>query len=398
LLGSFDVTYCDYFGICIFSHTIRLYVNMELFRNACGADARPPETVTEWVAACSKINEYGNRIGKPLIPIGGRGFDKGTLAMLLSNYFSQLNADLPERCSRYGGRNIYNADLFGQMRRGDIAPRRLFAAYALIAELGRYFAPGFSSIDLEQTKYLFSSGNVAFFIDGTYNAWSMVNNAPFEVEIVRLPALDREHRLGNDSIGLTAETRVDGYSGKFGIAKAGRNFDIALDFLQYITSYRVNRMTMVDYCKWMSPLKQVAYSGMMEKLQPVTGAEYPAIPIPFHMGAYSTRKSLQWLESCIVNREPDPAEYMRTAFTGDRENMIDELQENRLSCQRTMWDLAATASAMRTGLLAAPGPGVNRRRLADRADIAAEAAMSIYRAGRANLDAADELAKTPEEP
>lgn len=352
MLSAFDPAYSDFFGVCIFMHTTRVYVNVDLYEKACGT-SRLPETVTEWLDSCRKIREYGREINKPLIPIGVRGFDKGTLGQLLGNYNSQLNAGLAD-CGSLYKYGVANSEIFRRVNAGELSKETLLRPYELIHEIGQYFAEGFSAIDLEQTKYLFSSGNVCYFIDGTYNAWSLVSNSPFRVAVIRMPVLDREHPLGRDAVGRVSELGA-GVGGKFGIARKSKHRDIALDFLRFITSYDINKMTMVDHCRWMSSLKHVEYEGLMKSFVPVGSTGYIPVGIPFDLGAYSRRRNLQRAERGIIVNDPAPGLSFWNGFLRDRPAIIDELRETGYGIQRNLWVMDATRSALSYGAAETPG-------------------------------------------
>ena len=82
-------------------HTTRVYVNMKLYEEATGK-TELPDTLTEWLVDCARLKEYGLQQKRPIIPIGVRGFDKGTIGQLLSTYNSQLTTDLSDTGSPYG--------------------------------------------------------------------------------------------------------------------------------------------------------------------------------------------------------------------------------------------------------------------------------------------------------
>lgn len=384
--SSFDSTYSDFFGVCIFMHTIRVYVNVDLYEKACGA-SKLPETVSEWLDSCRKIREYGQKINKPLIPIGVRGFDKSTLAQLLSIYNSQMNANLSDTSSLYGY-GVTPAEIFRQINSGELEIEKLLRPYELINEIGQYFAEGFSAIDLEQTKYLFSSGNVCYFIDGTYNAWSLVNNSAFKVAVIKIPTLDSGHPLGREALGAISELGA-GIGGKFGITKKSRHQDIALDFLMFITSHKISRMTMVEHCKWMSPLKHIQYEGLMKTFAPVSRSSYIPIAIPFDLGIYSRRRNLQRTEHNIIHKARTPGRNFWNDFLDDRALIIDELRENTYGIQRNLWVMDATNSALSYGLKTAP----NDDFLKFRANINMEGIIGRWQTLDNQLLTIEELAK-----
>ncbi len=346
MISSFDTNYSEFFGVNIFMYTTRVYVNMDLYRAACPGEPLP-KNVTEWLEACRKLKEYGAKIGKPVIPIGVRGFDKSTLAQLISSYNDQLNSAWSDNGStlNYG---VRNAELFQKINEGTFDRKELLTPFEVVSDIGHYFADGFSAIDLEQTKYLFASGLVGFFIDGTYNAWSMVNNSPFEVEIIRIPVIARRHRLGARSVGEVTELGY-GIGGKMGISRRAKNFELTLDFLRFLTSYNISRMTMVEHCKWLTPLKEMKYEGLLKKTEPVSQTEYMPIGIPFELGTHSRRIMLQSMEQSIMDGSPDAGEIFWRKFLSERRQILDELREGRYGISRTLWSMDSSASALRLG-------------------------------------------------
>lgn len=346
MLASLDPNYSEFFSVNLFMMTVRVYANVDLIRKATGSD-KMPDTVTEWLEICRKVREYGKATNRPVIPIGVRGFDKATLSTLFYDYNAQLNGDLSDFISAYGFGGA-PADAFEAINNGTLDRERLLDPVRLIAEIGQYFAEGFPSIDLEQTKYLFFSGNVGFFIDGSYNAWSMVNNSPFEVKVIRLPELTAAHPLGGHALGRVNELG-SGLGGKFGIPKRTKNFDLALDFLRFITSYRINQLTMVEHSRWLSSLKQVKYEGFMKDLEPITDTGYTGANDPFNNGGYSYRRVLQLLEKVIIENPSDPGQVFWDGFLDDRPILTSELHETVLGIQRTLWSMDGSRSALSLG-------------------------------------------------
>ncbi len=235
MVGALNTQYSEYFGVQTFMMTTRMYVNVDLYEKAMG-HKKMPTTLQEFLDACEKIQAYGEKTQVPLIPIGVRGFDKGTINQLFGHYNNQMNAvyndTLSDRAYNSDANTIYRRLAEGGKR---IDPDHFLQPVEIVVKIGKYFAKGFPAIDLEQTKFLFNSGNVAFFIDGTYNAFSMVNNSKFKVDVIPIPNIGKhpEYRF----LGRMTEIG-GGIGGSFGIPKRTKNFDLALDFLKYITSIR----------------------------------------------------------------------------------------------------------------------------------------------------------------
>lgn len=345
--SGLDQSYAEYYGVGIYMHTLRMYVNMDLLQKATGR-RQLPETVTQWLKICEKMREYGRKTGKPIIPIGVRGFDRGTLSQLLIYYNSQLNADLndtiPEFCSEVSSAEILQALLDGKNPR-----EKLLAAIDVITEIGKYFCDGFPSTDLEQTKFLFFTGNVGFFPEGTWNAFSMINNSPFEVMIIDVPVIGNDHKYSKYFVGRPSEQGT-GVGGLFGIPKASKNFELSLEFLRFISSWKINQLTMVEYTKWMAVLKKVKYTGIMEKMQPVQNATREIILFPYSMGSKNPKKLAESMESAIIAGTPNPQGYVRNDFINripDIKYEVNELIENE---KRNMLNIETMRSSAAMGL------------------------------------------------
>ena len=393
MLAALDLSYSEFFGVCLFASTTRVYVNVDLYKKAVGTD-KMPETVTQWLDTCEKMREYGLRHNRPIIPIGVRGFDKGTLGQLFSNYTSQLCSGLSDTGNDFGY-GVAQGTLFRQINDGELDKEVLLRPVELVTEIGQYFADGFPAIDLEQTKYLFFSGNVGYFLDGSWNAYSMVNNSPFPVKIINIPVLAKDHPLGKYSYGRITELG-SGISGKFGIPKKTKHFDLALDFLRFITSYKINQLTMVEHCRWLSSLKKVKYTGLMEALEPITNTPNTAVATPFNTGVYGTRKTLQRLENIIIANPPNPKEAFWNDFLSVRNFLIDEINENNLGVMRTLWSMDGTRSALAfsewTGDVSPADIQLSRMRGA----INLEGIVSRYRAAKNNETLVHELGRLKE--
>jgi len=393
MLGGLDPAYSEYFGVSTFMHTTRVYVNLDLYEKATGTK-QLPDTVTEWLDSCKKMREYGVKTNRPVIPIGVRGFDKGTLGQLFNTYNSQLNTDLADVGTPYSyGTSV--GDMYHQVNTGKLDVKRLLEPVKVVTTLGQYFAEGFPAIDLEQTKYLFFSGNVGFFIDGTWNAFSMINNAPFKVGVMQIPMLSNRNPFGLKSYGRITELG-SGIGGMFGIPKKTKNFDLALDFLQFLTSWKVNQMVMVKHCKWMSPLKGVKYEGVMKTFEPVSNTSHTAVFSPFFSGALGTRLTLQRLENSIIERPKKTMEYFWNDYLSVRPKLIDEVEESSRGIQRNLWSIDGSRSALAVGsAISRPNSRAGALyRL--RSNINLEGIIGRFRAIDANTEMIEEMKKLKE--
>jgi hypothetical protein len=224
---------------------------------------------------------------------------------------------------------------------------RLLETVALTREIGQYFCEGFSAMDLEQTKFLFFAGNVGFFPEGTWNAWSLVKNTPFDVGVVSIPLIGPRNRFYKNFTGQISETGI-GIGSRYGIAKASRNFDLALDFLRYLTSYKINQILMVDYCKWPPAIIKAKYTGLLEKFKPVQGDGRLSVDTPFElgMGSKSRLKNLEVMEEIIKNKIPNPQKYFWKHFIKNLVYIKEEMLDAEAGSKRQLFEIAARSSAI----------------------------------------------------
>jgi len=369
--GAFDRVYAEYFGVGNFFHNSRLHVNVDLVEKATGTRALPTD-LTEWMETCRKIEEYAERIGEPISPIGVRGFDRGTLNMLFRTYYSQLNGHLNDDLSRFCDGEAAPVDILRGLKDGTVDRERLSAVSGIVQEIGQHFVKGFTAVDLEQSKYLFYTGKVAFFPEGSWNSYSLVKNCPFEVAIIRIPPVGHKHRYSKYFTGKITESGVRIW-GAFGIPKACRNFDLALELLQFMTSYEINQMTM-DYCKWPPAVKKAKFEGILKAFQPDLEGNLN-VAHPFYVGWRSTshRKISEALEEIIMERAADPGRRLLEKFAEQKDVIVEELEEAVVSYQRTGLELEAQRSQMAMGLLRGDLGPAERRRLALRGTLAREA-------------------------
>lgn len=349
--NSLDSVYSEYYGVGNTFHVYRLFVNVDLLEKATGS-RQLPRDLSEWLDDCAKLKEYGREIGAPIIPIGVRGFDKDTLRWLFQYYFSQMTGNLNDDASTFGG-NASVADVLESMMEDPRVRERICAVVDVVKELGMNFGEGFTAMDVEQTKFLFYSGLTGFFPEGTWNAWSMVNNSPFEVGIIPFPLLEHKHRHSKHFTGrITESSRSVG--GKMGITKTTKHFDLVLEFLQFYTSYEINQLTMMEYPRWPPAVRKARYKGILKSFQLEIRDGNQHVNVPFGVGARnlpSHRKHLACLEEIITKDIANPGEYYLDAFKANKSIVLEEGAEYVKTYYRSQLDNEMRRSQINIGLL-----------------------------------------------
>jgi raffinose/stachyose/melibiose transport system substrate-binding protein len=345
--SSLDPVYADYFGIGSFFHVMRVYVNKDLLVKATGSD-KMPQTFDEWMDCCRKMREYGEKEQTPIIPIGMTGVGKGMLLGLFIQYFSQLNGHINDFGSEFGSWEAES--IFPLIAEGKLDWRRLLAVVNIIKEAGKNFSDGFITADQEQVKFLFFAGKVGFYFQGTWDAWSMIKNSPFEVDIISIPVIGPKNTYHKYFTGEISEQGV-GVGGQFGIPKAGKNFDLSLDFLRYMTSYEANQEMMMEYCKWPPAVIKAEYEGIMKKFEPVFGDARKRLNPPFFATARSQTKMAEILEHIIVRQLPEAQDYFLRQFKSELiPMMLNEFKDAKADAERRYFDIEAQRNCSAIGL------------------------------------------------
>jgi ABC-type glycerol-3-phosphate transport system substrate-binding protein len=340
--GGLDPSYSEYFGIGTYFHVQRLYVNLELLEKATGS-RELPKTVNQWLEMCDKMEQYGKKIGEPIVPIGVRGFDKSTIEYLFKYYYEQLNGNLSaDGIPIYGLETVSQTALLKALADGKIDKKRLLAAVDIVKKIGRYFGKGFTATDLEQTKFLFFTGQVGFFPEGTWNAFSMVNNSPFEVGIARIPIIGPHNEYYKYFTGVPDEYGSS-RNGQLGIPKATKNFALALEFLQYITSWKISQQVMIESCKWPCPVKKSTYNGIMKHFEPINTDGRLKVSNPFWRGwrSQSNNNALNALDHIVLNDLNNGELYFWNTFLGQHNVLTNEFKEVITSSIRQFFAMEA---------------------------------------------------------
>jgi len=237
------------------------------------------------------------------------------------------------------------------MVKGTIPVKRMSVFVDIIREIGQYFDKGFSTLDNEQASYNFYARYGLFYFDGTWNLYSIKNNASFDVGVLRIPVLGAGHPHSRYFSGHITEVNSK-TGGKFGIPKASKHFDLALELLQFMTSYEINQMIM-RHCKFPPVVKFARYEGLLKSVKPQLDGNSLIQP-PFCDGSWKSA-SQQWLfetlEDIIKKNSPDAQEYFIKEFKKSVKIPIHGLNEQLKALNRSIIKTEMKRSQIALGLL-----------------------------------------------
>ena len=190
---------------------------------------------------------------------------------------------------------------------------------------------------------------------------------------VQLRSFDAVCRLVEQGVGV---------GGLFGIPKATKNFNLAFEFLQFITSWKINQMTMVEHSKWLAAVKKVKYSGIMEKMRPLPGSGRTNIGFCFGFGTKSWKKIYETLEASIINKTAKPDEYFWKDFISRIPDMHDEIVEMIENEKRNMLNIETIRSASAMGLRQSKLSPADASRMQISSQMNSENLISRYKSAR----------------
>ena len=347
--SSINEILSEYYGVGVFRHVTRMYVNVDLIKAATGSE-KLPETFDQWLTCCRQLEEYGKKLKRPIIPIGVRGIDKATVSSLYSRYFSQFNCDYNDKYAIFCDSLMTTQEKIISLAKDQFDMKRMLIPVRMTQEIGKYFSDGFTTTDESQTKFLFFTGNVGFFIDGTWAAWTMVNNTPFKVAIATVPHVSSDSKYYDAFVGRSYESSV-GVSGRFGITRASKNRELALEFLQFLTSWKMNQKTMMEFCRWPSVVIKSEYKGVLKNMAPEQGDSRRSIGPPFFFSGKSRISMLESLEKIIVSQTPEPEKVFLENFRKNIPVMRSEIQNLKNDQERQFFDIEGNRNIINASLM-----------------------------------------------
>ena len=281
--GGYKELLKDYYAAPTCMVTFRLFYNKDLLREATGSN-RPPETFGELSAACEAIRDYARRHGNTkMVPIAGSGYSTAFflyryIVPFTSDFELQLDSDLDGEISLS---ETYTAFVKGRISMNTPAIR---AFYECLKELFSYFPEGFLSIGREMAAFQFVQGNAGMICTGSYDAMSLFKQDKFDVGVMDFPIPGKSERWGEYISGRVNEAGISAGAG-YGVYKLAKNREVAIDFLQFLTSLKYNEM-FNRKTEWLPVIITAKTSERMAPFMPDPRGFYSGVS--FSYGSYTS--------------------------------------------------------------------------------------------------------------
>jgi len=239
--GAYRPQLLEYYSVPTTMYTTRIYANLDLLKEATGSDELP-KTFGEYLKACEQLKSLGERTGRKIIPAAScyRMDDWMVLAKYRTGFTSSMEADLDTDLDGV----ITPLETYAGFLRGKFSfeTPSLVAYYESMVAMAETLGRGFPAIDRQQAQFMFNQGQSAFLVTGSWDAAGMKRT--FDKRGWRLAVFDNPmpgpgEKWGEYFTGASNEAGVGG-GGNYGVYKLSKNKDIAIDFLQFLTSLKIN--------------------------------------------------------------------------------------------------------------------------------------------------------------
>lgn len=234
--------YLNTYGVPTTVFTPRLYYNRRLLQEITGS-AEPPRTYDEFVALCQQVRAWSQATGREAHPIAGARPvpPNDQLFMRLLRNQAQTLTPVVDRTRSLGG-GTATGDLRGIARDAafdgiwSLRSPEIQSGFALVREVGRFFQPGFLQATRDESMFLFLQERALMIMSGSWEYQAIAGQAGFPIGAFRLPEPEAGHpRFGRFVLGPTSEAGTS-MRGAFAVTKQSRHPEIAIDFLQFLTS------------------------------------------------------------------------------------------------------------------------------------------------------------------
>lgn len=299
--SMYNVRLQDYFMVPTATFNMRIFYNKNMLKAATGSDAAPA-TFGELLDACRKLDQFGHSRGQRIIPIAGSQYGVG---FFTSKYSVAFTANLEKSLDLDLDGTVSPQELYIGYLNGAYSMDKpnVKAYYEAMRELCEQFGPGFAGKDRAQAAFEFVQQRAGMIATGSWDAQSLFKQAEqagFEVGIFDFPMPAPGEKYSQYVIGKPTEAS-SGSAGGFGLYKFGRHHAQALDFLQFLTSQRINQFHM-QKANWIPVVLGTAPTGRMAIFAPdPTGFNTAAVPV---YGGDVDNKYRGELQSFLQGGEP----------------------------------------------------------------------------------------------
>ncbi|MBK8857050.1 MAG: extracellular solute-binding protein [Opitutaceae bacterium] len=274
----------EYYGAPSTLVTVRVFYNRNLIKAALGED-RPPRTFDEFVDLCEALQHYAQTSGNPIKPLGGSVFNITKITDALFSTVTQRLA-IDTDFSRNLELSVHEIHVQYLRQRWSLRSPAIRASLQTVEAFGRYLSPGWVQLGREDGMLQFLQGRAAMLATGTWDAGGILMQADFPIGAFKMPSFRRDDpRFGPSTLGEPSEAATFAAM-PFGLTRASRHPERAIDFLRFLTSRKSNTK-FVAISKWLPVIKGVPVPPEAVPFQPVVKGYIGGLNVRVLLGASS---------------------------------------------------------------------------------------------------------------
>ena len=237
---SYSKDLMEYYGITYVTRTYRFYCNLDLLRRITGSE-HLPITLSEFFDLCETIKTWARSHGESVIPIAAYlESPRALLTPLLRLQTQRLTLEVNRsRTLTVSNNQAALAWLHGDWA-VDAAP--VTDGWEMMRRVSQNLHPSFIQEQRNDASLGFLQQHAVMIASGTFDANDFMNHGRFRCGVFRLaPPAPGNEPFWRNVIDASPDPAIGGGAGTLGILRASAHFDVALDFLRFLTSAAANR-------------------------------------------------------------------------------------------------------------------------------------------------------------
>lgn len=344
LNSKYNQNLLDYYMISTAMFTVRVYYNQALWREIL--DDRPiPETYEDFRQACEDIQAFATETGRSILPIAASKYNG---PQLMEKLFESQTQKLKLSLDPAHVLNTGNVDIVLPYLQGEwsLETPAIRSAIELTHEVARFMTPGFSQLGREDAAFYFVQNRAVMITSGSWDATSLRSQAPFEIGVFAVPIPSSDHPdYGPFTLGRASEGDTN-TEGSFGIVRQSPHFELALDFLQFLSS-RPGNQIYADESGWLPAILGVEPDPLIKPFMPAIDGELKGFFFKFDnlgantQGLYENALSLLERRDGVDHYAETMRERLPGAIRGDLELRVRNNKQNTIRQDTTVGALAS---------------------------------------------------------
>lgn len=265
---AFNPALAEVFGVNLTMQSVRLFVNLDLLESLTGQRSLP-RNFDDFLALCDSISQASAPDGRAIVPIAGSRYNGPLLIdRLFASQTQQLMVDM-DQLRTLGGVPGQDMAIALLQDRFSLRSEEIQAGLELVRTMAAHMQPGFSQLRREDAMFYFLQGRAVMIAATSSDAPTLRGEIPFEVSVEDIPLPESGHpRFGTGILGRPSDAQSTLVT--FGLVNFSKNQAQALDFLQFLTSKRINQK-FAEISHWLPSIAGVAPALEMEAFYPELG-------------------------------------------------------------------------------------------------------------------------------